>query len=244
MDGSLLALLPQDAADDCQCGTVVPHLTGRHMYMATPPRGHPNPAWDDLIAPFHVHGILPENSWQEVRQKTLGRDYRRRVRARLLELRDPLCQRWDDLSLRRLGPWLPPSHLQHTCHLCGECDTVSKRQRAPTGGRSAPRWPPAPGLNLPRARKGAQKRRLCTGASGEHTLPRTNARAPRAPPSSGSTCTCGTPRPSRTCHTCSRPDPHPPPRFAEPATPCLADGGTGRGTSEPAVERRRRPFGA
>ena len=55
----------------------------------------------------------------------LGRDYRRRVRARLLELWDPLRQRWDHLWLRRLHPWSPASHLTHTCHLCGECDTVS-----------------------------------------------------------------------------------------------------------------------
>ena len=61
----------------------------------------------------------------------LSKDYRRRVRARLLELGDPLCQRWDNLWLRRLGPWSPPSHLPHTCHLCGECDTVSSA--APTG---------------------------------------------------------------------------------------------------------------
>ena len=74
-DGSLLALLHRDAADDCQWGTLVPHLTGRHMYIATPPQGRPCPAWDDLIAAFHDHGVLPEDTWQEVRQKTLGRDY-------------------------------------------------------------------------------------------------------------------------------------------------------------------------
>ena len=126
-----LALLHRDAADKCRWGTLVPHLTGRHMYMATPPQGHPRPAWDDLIPAFHDHGILPDDTWQEVRQKTLGRDYRRRVRARLLELPDPPSQRWDDLWLRPLGAWSPPSHLPHTCHLCGECDTVS--YAAPTG---------------------------------------------------------------------------------------------------------------
>ena len=130
-DGNLLALLHRDAADECQWGAVVRHLTERHTYMATHPRRHPRPAWDDLIAAFHDHGILHDDTWQEVRQKTPGRDYRRRVRARLLELRDPIRQRWDDLWLRRLGPWSPPSHLPHTCHLCGECDTVSSA--APTG---------------------------------------------------------------------------------------------------------------
>ena len=43
-DGSLLALLHCDAADECQWGTLVPHLTGRHVYMATPPQGHLRPA--------------------------------------------------------------------------------------------------------------------------------------------------------------------------------------------------------
>ena len=107
-----------------------PSHRGPHVY-GNPPRGHPCPAWDDLIAAFHDHGILPDNTWREVQQKTLGRDYRRRVRARLLEIRDPLRKRWDDLWLRHLGPWLPPSLLPHTCHLCGKCDTVSSA--APTG---------------------------------------------------------------------------------------------------------------
>ena len=124
-DGNLLTPLHRDAAEGCQWGALVPHLAGHHTYMATPLQGHPRPAWDDLIAAFHDHGILPDDTWQEVQQKTLGRDYRRRVRARLLELQEPLRQRWDDLWLRRLGPWSPPSHLPHTCHLCGECDTVS-----------------------------------------------------------------------------------------------------------------------
>ena len=74
------------------------------MYMATPPWGHPRPAWDDLIAAFQDYGNLPDDTWQEVRQKTLYRDYRRRVRARLLDLRDPLRQRWDNLWLCCLGP--------------------------------------------------------------------------------------------------------------------------------------------
>ena len=116
-------------AGGCQWGALVPQLAGHHKYMTKPPRGHPRPAWDDLIAAFHDHRILPDDTWQEVRQKTLGRDYRTRVRARLLELRDPLRQRWDDLwlrvTLRRLGPWSPASHLPHTCYLCGKCDTVS-----------------------------------------------------------------------------------------------------------------------
>ena len=130
-DSSLLAWLHRGAADGCQWGALVPHLARRQTYMATPPRGHLCPEWDDLIAAFHDHGIFPDEAWKEVRQKTLGRDYSRRVRARLLELRDPLRQRWDDLWLRRLGPWLPHSHLPHICHLCEDRDTVSSA--APKG---------------------------------------------------------------------------------------------------------------
>ena len=96
-DGTLLALLHRDAANGCQWDALTPHLTRRHVYMATPPQGHPRPARDDLIAAFHDHGILRDDTWREVQRKTLRRDYRRRVRARLLEIRDPLRQRWDDL---------------------------------------------------------------------------------------------------------------------------------------------------
>ena len=211
-------------------------------YMVTSPRGHPCPAWDDLISTFYDHGIFPDDTWQEIRQKTHGRNYRRRVRARLLELLDPLCHRWDDLRLDLLGPWLTPSHLPHTCQLCGECDTVSSA--APTGANrcaqcsqvAACPWPEPPAGPHRRTEEEALHGRI-TGAH----APSHERAYPQAPPSWGSKCTCGTPRPSRTCRTYSSPDPHPPPRFAEPAAPCLADGGTGRGTPEPAAERSRRP---
>ena len=42
-DGTLLALLHRDAANGCQWDTLAPHLTGRHVYMATPPPGAPPP---------------------------------------------------------------------------------------------------------------------------------------------------------------------------------------------------------
>ena len=149
-DGTLLALLHRDAANRCQWDALTPHLTGRQVYMATLPQGHPRPAWDGLIAAFHDHGILPDNTWREVQRKTLGRDYRRRVRARLLKIPDPLRQRWEDLWLRHLDPWSPPSHLPHTCRLCGECDTVSSA--ASTGANRCARcaqvaacpWPEPP----------------------------------------------------------------------------------------------------
>ena len=77
------------------------------------------------------------------------------------------------------------------------------------------------------------------------TRPLTRARGPRGRcPICGSTCTCGTPHPLRTCRTCSRPDPHPPPPSAEPAVPCHADGGMGQDTPGPAAKCRRRPSGA
>ena len=131
-----------------------------------PPQGHPRPAWDDLIAAFHDHGTLPDDTWQEVRQKTLGRDYRRRIRARLLELWDPLRQRWDDLWLRRLGPWSPPSDLPHTCHLCGECNRVSSAE--PTGANrctqcsqvAACPWPEPPAGPHRRTEEEALHRRI------------------------------------------------------------------------------------
>ena len=244
-DGNLLALLHRGTVDECQWGALVSYLVGRHTYMATPPRGQPRLASNDLIAAFHGHVILPYDTWQKVRQKTLGRDYRRRVRARLLELREPLCQRWDDLWLRCLGPWWPSSHLPHTCHLCEECDEVSSE--APTGANRCARcsqvavcpWPEPPAG--PRRR--TEEEALHPRVGGAHS-PHTAARGPRAPPSCGSMCTCGTPRPSRTCHTCSRPDPCPAPRLAKPAAPCLAERGTGRSTPVPAAERRGWPSGA
>ena len=131
-----------------------------------PPPGHPRPAWDDLIAAFHNQGILPDDTWREVQRKTLRREYRRRVRARLLEIRDPLRQRWDDLWLRHLDPWSPPSHLSHTCRLCGERDTVSSA--ASTGANRCPRcaqvaacpWPEPPAAPRRRTEDEALHRRI------------------------------------------------------------------------------------
>ena len=68
-----MALLHPDVADRCQWGALVPDLTGRHTYMTTSPRGHPCPGWDELIAAFHDHGILPADTWQEVGRKRLAR---------------------------------------------------------------------------------------------------------------------------------------------------------------------------
>ena len=148
--------------------------------MATPPQGHPRPAWDDLIAAFHNHGIPPDDTRRVVQRKTLGRDYRRRVRTRLLEIRDPLRQRWEDLWLRHLDPWSPPSHLPHTCRLCGECDTVSSA--ASTGANRCARcaqvaacpWPEPPAGPRRRTEEEALHRRV-EGAQN----PLTRTRGPR-----------------------------------------------------------------
>ena len=165
-DGNLLALLHRDAADECQWDMLAPHLTGCHVYMATPPKGNPRPEWDDLITAFHNQGILPNDKWREVQRKMLGRDYRRRVCARPLEIRDPLRQRWDDLWLCHLGRWLPPSHLPHTCHLSGECDTVSSA--TPPGANrcaqcsqvAACPWPEPPAGPHRRTEEEALQRRI------------------------------------------------------------------------------------
>ena len=73
-DSSLLALLHRDAAEECPWDMLAPHLTRCQVYMTTPPQGHPRPAWDDHIAAFHDHGNLPNDTWREVEQITLGRD--------------------------------------------------------------------------------------------------------------------------------------------------------------------------
>ena len=76
-----------------------------------------------------------------------------RVCTCVLEFRDPVRQRWDDLWLCCLDPWTLASHLQHTCHLCRECDTVSSAAQTGTNRCTqcsqvaACPWPePPPGL--------------------------------------------------------------------------------------------------
>ena len=96
--------------------------------ICAPPHREPK-VYDDLTpgAPPGVgspHRSLPQPQ-DPPRPPVASVDYRRRVRARLLELRDPLRQSWNDLWLRRLDAWSPASNLQQTCHLCGDCGTVS-----------------------------------------------------------------------------------------------------------------------
>ena len=56
-DASLLALLHGDAADECRQGTLVPHPTGRHIYMATPPQGHSAQRWMTSLPPSTTAGF-------------------------------------------------------------------------------------------------------------------------------------------------------------------------------------------
>ena len=244
-DSTLLALLHRDTANGCRWDALTPHLTGCHVYMATPPRGTPARRGTTSSPPSTTTGFSPTTRG--------GRSSGRRLAATTGAASAPACWRSGTPSDRNgttsgsaistLGRRPPTTHTP-----AGSAGKVTRcppqRRQAPTGARGAPRWPRAPGPNLPQARAGAQGRRPCTGATRGHTPPHTNARAPRALPLCGSTCTCGTPHPLRTCRTCSRPDPHPPPPFAEPAVPCHADGGMGRDTPGPAAKRRRRPSAA
>ena len=225
-DGNLLALLHRDAADGCQWDMLAAHLTRRHVYMA---------------------GTRAQRRTTSLRRSTTtgfslptrgGRSSGRPSAGTTGAASAPACWRsgtpsdrggtTSDSAISALGRRPPTSHT--SADSAGNATRCPpQRRQGPTGARSAPRWPPAPGPNFPRARTGARRRWPCTGASRGHTSPHTNARAPRALSSCGSTCTCGTPRPLRTCRTCSRSDPHPMPHFAEPAVQCLAGRGNGPG---------------
>ena len=149
-DGTLLALLHRDAANGCQWDTLAPHLTGRHVYMATPPQGHPRPVWDDLIAAFHDDGILPDNTLREVQRKTLGRDSGAASAPACWRSRTPSDRggRTSGSAISTLGRCPPTSQTP-----AGSAGNVTRcppqRRQAPTGARGAPRWPRAPGPNSP-----------------------------------------------------------------------------------------------
>ena len=199
-DSTLLALLHRDTANGCRWDAPTPLLTGRHMYMATPPQGWRRPAWDDLIAAFHDHGILPDDTSREVQRKTLGREYRRPSALACWRSGTPSDRGETTLgsAISTLGRRPPTSHTP-----AGSAGNVTlcppQRRQAPTGARGAPRWPRAPGPSLPQARAGAQRRRPCTSASRGHTPPHRNARGPLALPFCGSTHALkGRPREVRT----------------------------------------------
>ena len=117
----------------CAPAHLAPHVYGKS------PRGHPRPAWDDRIAAFHDHGILPDDRWQEVRQKMPGRDCRHRVRARLLELRAPFASGGTSSGSAVSAPGCrpPTSHTPATFAL-NATRYPPQRRRAPTGARSCP----------------------------------------------------------------------------------------------------------
>ena len=59
-NGNLLALPHQDAADGCQWDMLAPHLTGRHVYTATPPpRGTPARRGTTSSPPSRTTGFSP-----------------------------------------------------------------------------------------------------------------------------------------------------------------------------------------
>ena len=131
VDNALLALLHGSSAGGHWSDTLLPHFNGHHTYVSAAP-DRPCPEWGNLIAAFNDHGMHATNTWQTVRANTLRRDYRRRVRARLLELRNSIGRRCDDLWLRWLRPWSPASHLPQACCLCGTCDVMSSNLPAGT----------------------------------------------------------------------------------------------------------------
>ena len=143
----------------------MPHLTGRHTYMTTSQR-HPRPEREDLIAAFHDRRVLPDDIWQAVGQKTLSRDYRRASVPACWSSTGRLRQQCDDLWLRCLDTWSPAPHLPHTCHLCGEWDTVSST--TPTGTNRCAQcskvaafpWPEPPAGPRRRTEEEALQRRI------------------------------------------------------------------------------------
>ena len=222
-------------------GRSVPHLKGHHTYMTTA-RGHPRPQWDDLIAAFVNHGVLPDDTWQAVGQKTLSRDYRR----------PPAC--WSSETPSASGGTISGSaastHGTRTPISNTPATSAGRVIRcpppylqAPTGARSAPKWPHAPGLSHLWAHANARRTEHYNGASRARGFPRTATRAPRVLPSCELTCTFGTPRPSRTCHTCGCPNLHLTPRIAGPATQCPANGGMDQCMPWPAAGHKMRPCG-
>ena len=244
-DGTLLAVLHRDTANGCRWDALTPHLNGRHVYMATRPRGTPARRGTTSSPPSTTTGSSPTTRGRRSSGRRLARTTGAASAPAYWRSGTPSDRggTTSGSAISTLGRRPPTSHTPaDSAGNVTRC--LPQRRQAPTGARGAPRWPRAPGPNLPQARAGAQRRRPCTGASRGHTPPHMNERAPRALPFCGSTCTCGTPHPLRTCRMRSRPNPHPPPPFAEPAAPCHADGGMGRDTPGPAAKRRRRPSGA
>ena len=45
-----------------------PTSPGATCIWQPPPQGHPHPALEDLIAAFHDHGILPDDTWRGVQR--------------------------------------------------------------------------------------------------------------------------------------------------------------------------------
>ena len=132
----------------------------------TTPQGHPCPAWDDLIAAFHDHWILSDYTWQAIRQKTLGIATGAASAPACWSSGTPFANVGTISGCTAVTPGPRPAHLSHTCHLCGECNTVSCA--TPTGTNRCAQccqvavccWPEQPAGLRRRTEEGALQRRI------------------------------------------------------------------------------------
>ena len=72
-DGTLLALLHRDTANGCQWDALTPHLTGRHVYMASPPRGTPARRGTTSSPPSTTTGSSPATRGRRSSGRLLAR---------------------------------------------------------------------------------------------------------------------------------------------------------------------------
>ena len=73
-DGTLLALLHRDTANGCRWDALTPHLTGRHVYMASPPpRGTPARRGTTSSPPSTTTGSSPRTRGRRSSGRRLAR---------------------------------------------------------------------------------------------------------------------------------------------------------------------------
>ena len=145
-DGTLLALLHRDTANGCRWDVLTPHLTGRHVYMASPPQGH-------LARRGTTSSPLSTTTGSSL--TTRGRRSSGRRLARTTgAVSAPACWRsgthfdrggtTSGSAISTLGRRPPTSHTP-TDSAGNVTRCPPQRRQAPTGARAAPRWPRAPG---------------------------------------------------------------------------------------------------
>ena len=139
-DGTLLALLHRDTANGCQWDALTPHLTGRHVYMASPPRGTPARRGTTSSPPSTTTGSSPTTRGR----RSSGRRLARTTGAASA----PACWRSGTPSDRggttsgsaisTLGRRPPTSHTPaDSAENVPPCPPQCRQ--APTGARGAPR---------------------------------------------------------------------------------------------------------